>query len=44
MTDPADQGGDPACLAVRICPDCGAVLGEDPHRPDCPSAGEERAD
>ena len=32
----ADQGGGPACLAARICPECGSVLGEDPHRGGCP--------
>jgi hypothetical protein len=26
------EGGDPACWADRVCPECGALGG---HRPDC---------
>jgi hypothetical protein len=33
-----DQGGEAACLADRVCPDCGAVLDGGPHRPGCASA------
>jgi Protein of unknown function (DUF3565) len=32
---PAGLGGDPACLAERVCPECGAVVDEDGHRPGC---------
>ena len=32
------QGGDPACWAGLLCPECGAVLGADPHRDGCPAA------
>lgn len=28
-------GGDPACWAGLLCPECGAVLTEDPHRNGC---------
>ncbi len=33
-----EEGGDPACWASLLCPDCGAVLPADPHRPDCPAS------
>jgi tellurite methyltransferase len=29
------EGGDPACWAGLLCPECGAVLTEDPHREGC---------
>jgi tellurite resistance-related uncharacterized protein len=29
------EGGDPACWAGLLCPECGAVLTEDPHRDGC---------
>jgi hypothetical protein len=29
------EGGEPACLAQALCPDCGAVLDGGPHRPRC---------
>jgi hypothetical protein len=32
------NGGEAACLAARLCPECGAVLSEDPHRSGCPAA------
>lgn len=35
---PADEGGDPACWANLVCPECGAVVGPDPHRPGCAAA------
>jgi tellurite resistance-related uncharacterized protein len=31
----ADAGGDPACWAGIVCPECGAVLDGGPHRPGC---------
>jgi len=34
-----EAGGDPACWAGLLCPECGAVLTEDPHRRDCSAAG-----
>lgn len=30
----AEEGGEAACWAHLVCPDCGAVQGED-HRSDC---------
>ena len=30
-----EQGGEPACLAHLVCPDCGVVLDGGPHRPGC---------
>ena len=32
------EGGDPACWAGLLCPECGAVLDGGPHRLDCPAA------
>ena len=32
----ADEGGDPACWAGLLCPECGAVLDGGRHRPGCP--------
>jgi tellurite methyltransferase len=32
---PGEEGGDPACWAGLLCPECGAVLTEDPHRDGC---------
>lgn len=29
------QGGETACLAPLICPECGVVLDGTPHRPGC---------
>jgi uncharacterized protein YeaO (DUF488 family) len=34
---PEDQGGEPACFAHLVCPECGAVTTEG-HRPGCGSA------
>ncbi len=41
---PPEAGGDPACWAGLICPECDGVLGDgDGHRPGCPAArGRER--
>jgi tellurite methyltransferase len=36
----ATEGGDPACWAGLLCPECGAVVDGGFHRPDCPVAGE----
>ena len=33
-----DAGGDPACWAGSVCPDCGSVADDGPHRPGCPRA------
>ena len=33
-----DQGGEAACFAHLVCPECGVVLEGSPHRPGCPSA------
>jgi hypothetical protein len=33
----AAAGGEPACLAHIVCPDCGAVLDGGAHRPGCSS-------
>ncbi len=32
-----DQGGDPACWAGLLCPECGAVLDGGPHQKGCPA-------
>jgi len=32
----SDLGGETACLAAFVCPECGAVMGADPHRAGCP--------
>lgn len=34
--DPADQGGDPACWANLVCPECGVVMDGSPHKAGCP--------
>lgn len=34
-----DEGGDPACWAGLLCPECGAVLDGGSHRPGCPAGG-----
>lgn len=31
-----DEGGDPACWAGLVCPDCGSFARDGDHRPDCP--------
>ena len=35
---PEDRGGEPACFAHLVCPQCGAVTPE-AHRPGCDPAG-----
>lgn len=35
---PTDEGGDPACWAGSVCPDCGAMTEGSGHRPGCPDA------
>ena len=32
-----DEGGEAACFAHLVCPDCGVVLDGGAHRPGCPS-------
>jgi len=32
-----DEGGEAACLAQLVCPECGVVLDGGAHRPDCPA-------
>jgi len=32
-----ELGGEAACFARMLCPDCGAVLDGGPHRPGCAS-------
>jgi len=32
-----DQGGEAACFANLVCPDCGVLLDGSPHRPGCAS-------
>ena len=32
----ADEGGDPACWAGLLCPECGAVMDGGPHQKGCP--------
>lgn len=34
-----DEGGDPACWAGLLCPECGAMMDGGPHRAGCPSGG-----
>ena len=31
-----EDGGEPACIAHLVCPDCGIVLDGSEHRADCP--------
>jgi hypothetical protein len=33
-----EAGGEAACFAHLVCPDCGVVLDGSPHRPGCASA------
>jgi hypothetical protein len=34
-----DEGGEAACFAHLVCPDCGVVLDGSGHRRGCPSRG-----
>jgi Protein of unknown function (DUF3565) len=36
--EPPESGGEAACFAHLVCPDCGVVLDGSPHRPHCASA------
>jgi rubrerythrin len=38
--EPMETGGDPACWAHLLCPECGAFL-EGPREEHCPSCGAE---
>ena len=44
MTDQGQQreerGGEAACWAHLVCPDCGAMESEG-HRPECPAASQQ---
>ena len=42
LREETDEGGDPACWAGLLCPECGAVLQEGAHRPECQRPGEVR--
>lgn len=35
----ADEGGDPACWAALLCPECGAVMDGGAHKSGCPGGG-----
>jgi tellurite methyltransferase len=35
----AEEGGDPACWAGLVCPECGAIIDGEHHRANCPAAG-----
>jgi tellurite methyltransferase len=37
--EPADEGGDPACWAGLVCPECGAIMDGGGHRAGCPAPG-----
>lgn len=34
-----DEGGDPACWAQLVCPECGAIAEGGSHRAGCPASG-----
>lgn len=36
---PPDAGGDPACWANRVCPECGAFSADGYHRQGCITSG-----
>ncbi len=40
--DPGERGGDPACWAGLVCPECGSIVGGGDHRAGCPGAGTTR--
>jgi tellurite resistance-related uncharacterized protein len=33
---PGDEGGDPVCWSGLLCPECGALVVDGRHRPECP--------
>ena len=37
-TRSSEAGGEAACFAHHVCPECGVVLDGSPHRPGCRSA------
>lgn len=37
-----EEGGDPACWAPYVCPECGAIEVSG-HRPGCPRGADQRA-
>lgn len=37
VPEPRERGGESACFAQLLCPDCGVVLDGGPHRPGCTS-------
>jgi tellurite resistance-related uncharacterized protein len=37
--EPADDGGDPACWARLVCPECGAIVDRGDHGVGCPATG-----
>jgi hypothetical protein len=37
MADEADEGGESACFAHLICPECGVVLDDADHLRECTS-------
>jgi len=37
--EPVAEGGDPACWAGLLCPECDAVAASGIHRPGCPATG-----
>lgn len=39
---PADEGGDSACWAGLVCPECGAIADSGYHRAGCPATGATR--
>lgn len=39
LNEPVEEGGDPACWAEMLCPECGAVVDDGYHHPGCPLTG-----
>ncbi|MDA8290355.1 MAG: DUF3565 domain-containing protein [Actinomycetota bacterium] len=37
--DEEDEGGDPACWAALVCPECGTLSTDGSHRPGCAACG-----
>lgn len=42
LREAVDEGGDPACWAGLVCPECGAITEGGHHRAGCPAAGATR--